>query len=136
MQIDLYLSNIEKQIDDIKDVIELCKNTDNLNKLETLQYFLKEMESSFNYPNDIRIKFIPELKKNKEFIEAYIFVNSNGDYTIDILVNELDDKMIGKYRNIYQIFSEQNDMFFRFELFDYGKYDFDELEDYDYLKCL
>jgi len=54
MQINLYLSNIEKEIKDIKNVIELCKTTNNLDKIETLERLLEVMKYYFNRPSFIK----------------------------------------------------------------------------------
>ena len=112
MKINLYLSDIEKKINDITKTIELCNRTDNKELVKTLERLLETMERSFEYPNKIRDNFISELKKNKEFIRANIFESSDGNFTVDILVNEFNDDIKEKYRKIYELFCEQNDMFF------------------------
>ena len=132
---------LKKEVNDIVnaiDIIKSCNNKEKSDIIKTLERLLKEMKYCFVYPNDIREKFIPELKKNKEFVQANILILSDGDYTVDILVNEFNDDIKEKYRKIYEafVFSEQNDIYFNFNIYDYGSYDFEELENYDYLKCL
>ena len=139
MQIDLYLNSIEKEINNIVnaiDTIKLCNNKEKSDIIKTLERLLKTMKYCFVYPNDIRENFIPELKKNKEFVQVNIFKLSNGDYIVDILVNEFNNDIKEKYRKVYEIFSEQNDMFFKFDVYGCGDYDFEDVEYYDYLKCL
>jgi len=137
MQINLYLNNIEKEISDIKDIIKLCKTTNNLDKIEILENFLTEMKLSFNYPTLIKEKFIPELSKNNEYMGIVIFESTSGDnYIVDILVNGLNKDIEQKYGKIYDMFCEQNDMEFNINICNYSIYDFDELENYDCLVCL
>ena len=141
MQINLCLNSIEKEINDIAnaiDIIKLCDTKEKSNIIKTSERLLKEMKYCFDYLKNIKEKFILELKKNKEFVQANILILSDGDYTVDILVNEFNDDIKEKYRKIYEafVFSEQNDIYFNFNIYDYGSYDFEELEDYDYLKCL
>jgi len=136
MQINLYLSNIEKEIKDITNTIELCNETRNKKLVKTLKRLLHDMERSFEYPNEIREKFVSELKKNKEFVQANIFKSSTGDFTVDILLNEFNDKIKENYKKICELYSEINDMFFTFEIFNFNEYDFEEANEYDYLKCV
>jgi len=139
MQIDLYLNSIEKEINDIINAIDIIKSYDtkeNTDTIKTLKRLLEVMMNCFDYPKNIREKFISELKKNKEFVQANIFKLSDGDYTVDNLVNEFNNDIKEKYRKIYELFSEQNDMFFKFDVFDCGNYDFEDADYYDYLKCL
>jgi len=136
MEINLYLSNIEKEIKDIENTIKLCNETGNKKLIKTLKRLLHDMERSFEHPNEIREKFVSELKKNKEFVQANIFKSSIGDFTVDILLNEFNDNIKEKYKKICELYSEINDMFFTFEIFNFNDYDFEEANDYDYLKCV
>ena len=102
MQIDLYLNNIEKEINNMInaiDIIKLCNSKENTDTIKTLERLLEVMINCFDYPKNIREKFIPELKKNKEFVQANIFKLSDGDYTVDILVNEFNNDIKEKYMN-------------------------------------
>jgi len=136
MSINLYLSDIEKEIKDITETIELCNKTGNKKLVKTLKRFLKEMIRNFESPNEIREKFLPELKKNKEFVQANIFKSPYGDFTVDILVNKFNNEVKEKYKKIYELFCEQNEMFFMIEVYNYDDYDFEENNEYDYLKCV
>ena len=93
---------LKKEVNDIVnaiDIIKSCNNKEKSDIIKTLERLLKEMKYCFVYPNDIREKFIPELKKNKEFVQANIFKLSDGDYTVDILVNEFNNDIKEKYMN-------------------------------------
>jgi len=137
MEINLYLANLEKEINDIKYVIELCEETNNLDKIKTLEYFLKEMESNFNEPKFIKEKFIPELSKIKGYKGVIIFESSVGNYfNVDILIDKINTKTENKIQKDYEIFGKESDLIFGINIHEYDSYDFDEWENYDCLKCL
>jgi len=77
MQINLYLSNIEKEIKNMEDIIKLCKTTNNLDKIETLERLLEVMVNYFNRPSFIKEKFIPELNKHNKYMGIIIFQSIN-----------------------------------------------------------
>jgi len=138
MQINLYLSNIEKEIKDIEYIIDLCKTTNNLDKIETLERLLEVMVNYFNRPSFIKEKFIPELNKHNEYMGIIIFQSIDEDYyVVDILVNELNKDIERKYGKIYDNFCVENDIeFININICDYDKYDYSVLDNYDCLKCL
>jgi len=136
MEINLYLANLEKEINDIKDVIELCEETNNLDKIKTLEYFLKEMESNFSEPKFIKEKFIPELIKIKGYKGIIIFESSVGNYfNVDILIDKINTKTENKIQKVYERFCKESDLTFGINIHEYDSYDFNEWEDYDCLKC-
>jgi len=138
MQINLYLSNIEKEIKDMEDIIDLCKTTNNLDKIKTLERLLEIMEYYFKCPRFIKERFIPELNKYNEYMGIIIFQSFDEDYyVVDILVNGLNKDIERKYGKIYDDFCIENDIeFINVNICDYDTYDFGVLDDYDCLKCL
>jgi len=97
----------------MEDVIKLCKTTNNLDKIETLERLLEVMVNYFNRPSFIKERFITELSKYSEYMGIIIFQSIDEDYyVVDILVNGLNKELERKYGKIYDDFCVENNIEF------------------------